>query len=140
MARSITRIRLHERLLRSAGVRLERAGAALLHNVRAEAGSLLVTDRVELLDADTPTVTHNVQQLEREELAVGQIDPDDRRAIRRIGLIPAGRLTLERPRRGRRDWLDQPAGGWDDNDPVATLLGRFGDNGQRDLEGRPCLS
>jgi DNA-binding MarR family transcriptional regulator len=135
VARSITQVRLHERLLRSAGVRLDRAGAALLHKLSAGGDSLRITDLAELLGVDTPTVTRKVQQLERESMVVRQTDPDDRRATR-IGLTPTGRRTLERVRRARRAWLDQLVEGWDDHDlsTLATLLGRFAKDLERDLE------
>ena len=128
-------MRLHERLLRSAGVRLDRAGAALLHKLSAGGDSLRVTDLAELLGVDTPTVTRKVQQLERDGMVVRQTDPDDRRAIR-IRLTPAGRRTLERVRRARRAWLDHLLEGWDDDDlsTLADLLGRFADDLERDLE------
>ena len=135
VARSITQVRLHERLLRSAGVRLDRAGAALLHKLSAGGDSLRITDLAELLGVDTPTVTRKVQQLERERMVVRQTDPDDRRATR-IGLTPTGRRTLERVRRARRDWLDQLVAGWEDDDllTLATLLGRFAKDLEQDLE------
>ncbi len=135
VARSVLQVRLHERLLRSAGVRLDRAGAALLHKLSAGGDSLRVTDLAELLGVDTPTVTRKVQQLERDAMVVRQTDPDDRRAIR-IRLTPAGRRTLERVRRARRAWLDQLLEGWDDDDlsTLADLLGRFADDLERDIE------
>ena len=135
VARSVLQVRLHERLLRSAGVRLDRAGAALLHKLSAGGDSLRVTDLAELLGVDTPTVTRKVQQLERDAMVVRQTDPDDRRATR-IRLTPAGRRTLERVRRARRAWLDQLLEGWDDDDlsTLAELLGRFADDLERDIE------
>ena len=80
VARSITQVRLHERLLRSAGVRLDRAGAALLYKLSAKGDALRVTDLAEMLGVDTPTVTRKVQQLERDGMVVRQTDPDDGRA------------------------------------------------------------
>ncbi len=134
VARSITQVRLHERLLRSAGVRLDRAGAALLHKLSAVPDSLRVTDLADLLGVDTPTVTRKVQQLEREGMVIRQTDPDDGRATR-IRLTPAGRRTLERVRRARRAWIDQLVEGWDDDDlsTLATLLARFAEDLERDL-------
>ncbi len=136
MARSISQVRLHERLLLSAGVRPDRAGAALLHKLWAEGDSLRVTDLVEPPGVDTPTVTGKVQKLEREEQVVRQTDRDDRRAIR-ISLTTAGRLTLERLTRARRPWLDQLVGGWHDDDlsTSATLLDQFADDLEPDLDG-----
>ena len=135
VARAITQVRLHERLLRSAGVRLDRAGVALLHKLSAGGDSLRITDLAELLGVDAPTVTRKVQQLEREEMVVRHTDPQDRRATR-IRLTPAGRRTLDRVMRARRAWLERILEGWDDHDlsTLAALLGRFGDDLERDLE------
>ena len=135
VARAITQARLHERLLKSAGVRLDRAGAALLHKLSAGGDSLRITDLAELLGVDAPTVTRKVQQLEREEMVVRHTDPEDRRATR-IRLTPVGRRTLDRVMRARRAWLERLLEGWDDDDlsTLAELLGRFGDDLNRDLE------
>jgi DNA-binding MarR family transcriptional regulator len=135
VARSITQVRLHERLLRLAGVRLDRAGATLLFKLSARDDSLRVTDLAEMLGVDTPTVTRKVQQLERDGLVVRQTDPCDRRASR-IRLTPAGRRTIERVRRARRAWLDQLVQNWDDDElsALADLLTRFAEDLERDLD------
>ena len=126
VARLITQGRLHEQILRSAGVRLDRAGAALLHKLDAEGDSLRITELAELLGVDAPTVTRKVQQLERQGLVVRQSDPADGRATR-IRLTPVGRRTLERVIRARRAWLDGLLKDWGDEDlaTMATLFGRF---------------
>ena len=72
---SITQVRVHERLLRLAGVRLDRAGATLLFKLFAKGESLRVTDLAEMLGVDTPTVTRKVQQLERDGMVVRQSRP-----------------------------------------------------------------
>jgi DNA-binding MarR family transcriptional regulator len=135
VARSITQVRVHERLLRLAGVRLDRAGATLLFKLAARGESLRVTDLAETLGVDTPTVTRKVQQLERDGMVVRQSDPEDRRASR-IRLTPAGRRTIERVRRARRAWLDRLLQGWDDDDlsDLADLLSRFAENLDRDMD------
>jgi DNA-binding MarR family transcriptional regulator len=135
VARSITQVRLHERLLQLAGVRLDRAGASLLFKLAAQADSLRVTDLAEILGVDTPTVTRKVQQLERAGMVVRQTDPDDGRASR-IRLTPAGRRTIERVRRARRAWLEQLLHDWHDDDlsTLADLLGRFAEDLERDLD------
>jgi DNA-binding MarR family transcriptional regulator len=135
VARSITQVRLHERLLRLAGVRLDRAGATLLFKLSAKGDSLRVTDLAEILGVDTPTVTRKVQQLERDGMVVRQNDPADRRASR-IRLTPAGRRTIERVRRARRAWLEQLLQDWDDGalSSLAALLSHFADDLERDLD------
>jgi DNA-binding MarR family transcriptional regulator len=135
VARSITQVRLHERLLRLAGVRLDRAGVTLLFKLSAKGDSLRVTDLAEMLGVDTPTVTRKVQQLERDGMVVRQTDPDDGRASR-IRLTPAGRRTIERVRRARRTWLEQLLQDWDDDDlsGLADLLSRFAEDLEQDLD------
>jgi len=135
VARSITQVRLHERLLRAAGVRLDRAGATLLHKLAAGGESLRVTDLAELLAVDAPTVTRKVQQLERDGLVTRHADPDDRRATR-ITLTAAGRRTLDKVLRARRAWLAHLLEGWDESELAvfATLLGRFSSSLEHDVE------
>jgi DNA-binding MarR family transcriptional regulator len=126
VARLITQGRLHEQILRSARVRLDRAGAALLHKLAAEGDSLRITDLAEMLGVDAPAVTRKVQQLEREGLIARQSDPTDGR-VTRIRLTPAGRRTLGRVMRARRAWLDGLLGDWGNEDlsSLARLFGRF---------------
>ena len=135
VARSITQVRLHERLLRLAGVRLDRAGATLLFKLSTKDDPLRITDLAEMLGVDTPTVTRKVQQLERDGLVVRQTDPDDRRASR-IRLTPPGRRTIERVRRARRAWLQQLLQEWNDEDlsALADLLTHFAEDLERDLD------
>ena len=135
VARSITQARLHERLLRAAGVRVDRSGAALLHKLAAGGDSLRVTDLAEMLGVDTPTVTRKVQQLERDQMVIRQTDPDDRRASR-IRITPTGRRIVERVWKARRAWLEHLLEGWKDDDlsTLADLLGRFAQDLERDLD------
>jgi DNA-binding MarR family transcriptional regulator len=134
VAGSITQARVHERLLRTAGIRIDRAGSSLLFKLHSGGDSLRVTDLAELLGVDPPTVTRKIQQLEREELVSRHADPDDRRATR-IKLTRAGRRTLERVLKARREWFDRMVDDWDDADltAFASLLGRFSTALQHDL-------
>ena len=135
VGRAFTQVRLHERLLQAAGVRLDRGGASLLHKLHVHGDSLRVTELADQLGIDAPTVTRKVQQLERDGLVSRHADPDDRRATR-IQLTPAGRRTFERVLRARRAWLDHLFEGWDDADlaDFARLLGRFSDGLAHDME------
>jgi DNA-binding MarR family transcriptional regulator len=135
VAGSITQVRGHERLLAVAGVRLDRAGCALLYKLHLYGDGLRVTDLAELLGVDAPTVTRKIQQLEREKLVARQADPDDGRATR-IMLTEAGRRTLQRVLDARREWYDRLVDGWDDAElaTFATLLGKFASALERDLE------
>ena len=135
VARSMGQVRVHERLLQTAGVRLDRAGAALLHMLQVRGDSVRVTGLADLLGVDTPTVTRKIQQLERGGLVARHADADDHRATR-IRLTPAGRRTLERVSSARRAWFERLLEGWDDVDlaAFASMLGRFADSLERDLE------
>jgi DNA-binding MarR family transcriptional regulator len=135
VARLITQVRVHERLLQSAGVRLDRAGAAALYKLHLHGDPIRVTALAEMLDVDAPTVTRKIQQLERDGLVVRHADPDDRRASL-IGLTPAGRRTLQRVLKARRVWLERLLEGWDDTNLArfGSLLGRFAASLEHDME------
>jgi DNA-binding MarR family transcriptional regulator len=126
VARSMTQARLHERLLQTAGVRLDRAGGALLYKLYVQRDSLRVTTLADLLGVDAPTVTRKVQQLEHEGYVVRHPDPDDRRATR-IELSPSGRRTLQRVLDARRSWIASLFEDWERTDlaDFASALGRF---------------
>jgi len=126
VGRAITQVRGHERILHAAGVRLDRAGAALLYRLHLQGDALRVTNLAERLGIDAPSVTRKIQQLERDGLVARQADPDDRRATR-IRLTPAGRRTLERVLRARRAWYERLLADWDTGElaEFATMLGRF---------------
>ncbi len=135
VGRASNQVRLHERLLQTAGVRLDRGGASLLHKLYLHGDSLRVTTLADMLGVDAPTVTRKVQQLERDGLVSRQADPDDRRATR-IQLTPAGRRTFERVLKARRAWLDDLLHDWDDQDlaDFARLLQRFSDALSHEME------
>jgi DNA-binding MarR family transcriptional regulator len=128
VGRASNQVRLHERLLQAAGVRLDRGGASLLHKLHLHKEPLRVTALADLLGIDAPTVTRKVQQLERDGLVIRHPDPDDGRATR-IQLTPAGRRTFERVLKARRAWLDDLLKDWGDQDlaDFARLLARFSD-------------
>jgi DNA-binding MarR family transcriptional regulator len=132
---SITQVRAHERLLRRAGIRLDRAGASLLYKLHLSGEPLRVTDLADMLGVDAPTVTRKIQQLEREKLVTRQADSYDRRASR-ISLTGAGEQTLEKILQARREWLDGLVSDWDqaDRSAFAELLTKFAAALQDDIE------
>ena len=137
IARSVNQVRLHERLLHDAGVRVDRGGAALLSKLQASAdGSLRVTALAERLGVDTPTVTRKIQQLERLGLVARDADPDDGRA-HRIRLTADGIETLVRLTEAKHRWLATLLEGWstEDRTTFATLLGTFADRVELELDG-----
>lgn len=96
LSRAFTLARPHEQLLKEAGVRLDRAGSALLFKLsRHRDEPLRVSDLAELLGIDTPSVTRKIQQLERLGYVASVPDPEDKRA-KRISLTRSGEKTIER--------------------------------------------
>jgi DNA-binding MarR family transcriptional regulator len=137
IAQAVNQVRLHERLLDAAGIRLDRAGAKLLSKMQAAGDSpLRVTSLAELLGVDTPTVTRKVQQLERLGLVERIPDPDDGRA-HRISLTDAGRSTVSRLEDARHAWVAGLLDGWtkDDRRQFGALLGRFSQRLRVELDG-----
>jgi len=136
VAQSTHQVRAHEQLLRAAGVRLDRAGAALLYKLRLHGGgSYRVTALAALLGVDAPTVTRKVQQLERRGYVARESDPDDRRASR-IRLTASGEATLDRILAAHRERLERLFAPWRDEDvrTFATLLERFSESLLTDME------
>lgn len=135
VARAFVQPRVHERLMRAAGVRLDRGGAALLYKLRLHGDALRVTALADLLGIDAPTVTRKVQQLERDGLVTRRPDADDGRAWR-IHLTAPGRRSIERVLRARQEWLAGIFTDWRPADiaAFARLLSRFADELTTDLD------
>jgi DNA-binding MarR family transcriptional regulator len=95
LARAFNQARTHEQLLQDAGVRLDRAGSALLYKLHVHTdGSFRVSELAERLGIDAPAVTRKVQQLERLGFVARDADPEDKRATR-IRLTSLGEETLQ---------------------------------------------
>src|SRR4051812_50228000 len=65
LARRLKQARLHDFVLRQAGVDIDQAGLAILYALHAEKASLRVTDLAERLGIDAPAVTRKAQRLQR---------------------------------------------------------------------------
>jgi DNA-binding MarR family transcriptional regulator len=112
LAGAFTQVRAHEHLLQEAGVRLDRAGAALLYKLHMHSDvSFRVTELAEVLGIDAPAVTRKVQQLERLGFVSREPDLEDKRATR-IQLTSDGEETLERVLDARRKRLARLFDGW----------------------------
>lgn len=136
IAQSTNQVRVHEELLRSAGVRLDRAGVALLYKLRLHADTpFRVTSLAGLLGVDAPTVTRKVQQLERLGYVAREPDPDDGRATL-IRLTQSGQDTLDRVLDAHRERLARLLDGWGESDVrhFAALLERFSQTLREDTE------
>ena len=136
VSQSTNQVRAHEELLRAAGVRLDRAGAALLYKLRHYVETpFRVTSLAALLGVDVPTVTRKVQQLERLGYVAREPDPDDGRASL-IRLTRSGQSTVDRILAAHRDRLARLFDGWDDDDIhiFGALLEKFSESVRRDTE------
>ena len=136
VSQSINQVRVHEELLRAAGVRLDRAGVALLYKLQLHADTpFRVTSLAALLGVDAPTVTRKVQQLERLGYVARDADPDDRRASL-IHLTPSGHDTLKRVLVAHRDRLTRLLKDWDVDEVrhFAVLLEKFSQSVLEDEE------
>jgi DNA-binding MarR family transcriptional regulator len=115
LSRAFTLSRPHENLLKEAGVRLDRAGSALLFKLRAHGESARVSDLAELLDIDTPAVTRKIQQLERLGYLTSTPDPEDKRA-KRISLTKSGEKTIDRIRLAANHRFARLFEGWSEEE------------------------
>jgi DNA-binding MarR family transcriptional regulator len=111
LSRAFTLSRPHEQLIKEAGVRLDRAGSALLFKLRAHGESARVSDLAQLLDVDTPAVTRKVQQLERLGYVAITPDADDKRA-KRVAITKSGEKTIERIMLAANHRLSRLFEGW----------------------------
>jgi len=111
LSRAFTLSRPHEQLIKEAGVRLDRAGSALLFKLRAHGESARVSDLAQLLDVDTPAVTRKVQQLERLGYVAISPDADDKRA-KRVAITKSGEKTIERIMLAANHRLSRLFEGW----------------------------
>jgi DNA-binding MarR family transcriptional regulator len=111
LSRAFTLSRPHEQLIKEAGVRLDRAGSALLFKLRAHGESARVSDLAQLLDVDTPAVTRKVQQLERLGYVTITPDVDDKRA-KRVAITKSGEKTIERIMLAANHRLSRLFEGW----------------------------
>jgi len=129
LARSFNQARVHEHLLQEAGVRIDRAGAALLYKLDANANanvSFRVSELAERLGIDAPAVTRKVQHLERLGFVSRDADPEDKRATR-IRLTSAGKETLQLVRAAHMRRLARLFEGWTKEElrDFSTSMGRF---------------
>ncbi len=112
--------------LQAAGVRIDRAGSALLYKLHHAKGALRVSELAELLGIDAPSVTRKVQQLER--LGYVSIEPDteDKRA-KRVALTPSGNQTLQRIKEAGKERIVRLLEGWskEEIEELTSSLGKF---------------
>ena len=116
-----------EKLIREAGIRLDRALFPLLVSIE-RFGPIGVVELADRVGRDYTTVSRQVAKLERLGLVQRQGNPDDRRVreavVSRKGKVMTDRLDAARDRLGRVVLLT-----WDarDIDELARLMRKFAD-------------
>lgn len=136
LSRSFNQARTHEHLLQEAGVRLDRAGSALLYKLHLHRDvAFRVTELAELLGIDAPAVTRKVQQLERLGYVSRESDPDDKRATR-IQLTSDGEATLALVLAAHKKRLARLFDGWTKEElrSFSSSMGRFAETLTNEME------
>ena len=126
LARRLKQARLHDFVLKQAGVDIDQAGLAILYVLHAEKGSLRVTDLAERLGIDAPAVTRKAQRLERLGLVSRTRCVDDARVCR-LRLSADGQEAISRFLVARHQWLITLLADWspEDQRDFARLISRF---------------
>jgi DNA-binding MarR family transcriptional regulator len=134
LARWLKQARLHDFLLKQAGVDIDQAGLAVLYALRMAGTDLRLTDLAERLRIDAPAVTRKAQHLQRLALISRARDADDARASR-LQLTAHGRQVIDQFLGARRQWLTEVLAGWSGADQcdLARLLGQFAGDIQQHL-------
>lgn len=121
--------RAWEQIQAKAGVKLERANAALLKAVLRHGNQpCRMQDIAQQLGVEAPSVTRTVQELERDKLVRRQPDPQDRR-VSHVVVTAAGKARMAKLHRARRQQMSQALGNWSasDRQQLARLLQRLAD-------------
>ncbi len=126
LARRLKQARLHEFVLKQAGVDIDQAGLAILYALHAEKASLRVTDLAERLGIDAPAVTRKAQRLERLGLVSRARDAGDARVCQ-LRLSDQGEAAISRFLVARHQWLTTLLADWppEERDDFARLICRF---------------
>jgi DNA-binding MarR family transcriptional regulator len=135
LARRLKQARLHDFLLKRAGVDIDQAGLAIVYALHAEQASLRVTDLAERLGIDAPAVTRKAQRLERLGLVSRGRDATDARACQ-LSLSAQGEQLITRFMLARHEWLTTLLADWPaaDRHEFARLIGRFAGGIHRQLD------
>jgi DNA-binding MarR family transcriptional regulator len=135
LARRLKQARLHDFVLKQAGVDIDQAGLAILYALHAEKASLRVTDLAERLGIDAPAVTRKAQRLERLSLVSRARDAEDARACR-LRLTEQGQEAISRFLLARHQWLTTLLADWppEDRCDFARLICRFAGDIHRHLD------
>jgi DNA-binding MarR family transcriptional regulator len=102
------------------------AGAYALMLWLDEVGSARLTDLAAYFGVGKPTISRQIQLLERLKLVTRTVDDTDRRA-QTLSLTPEGAARLHHVRQARRDRFRTMLGSWPEHDiaELGELLGRL---------------
>jgi DNA-binding MarR family transcriptional regulator len=126
LGRRLKQSRLHDFLLKQAGVDIDQAGLAILYALDAAGTSLRVTELADRLGIDAPAVTRKAQRLERLGLVSRGRDATDARACQ-LSLSAEGQQVISRFLLARHQWLSTLLADWParDQHEFARLISRF---------------
>ncbi len=124
MTQAFTRVRMHERLLREAGLRIDRASIIILFKLHHRGrGAMRITDIAAIVGVDAPAVTRKIQQLEQQGYVTRLSDSTDRRAVL-IVLTDEGQIVVDRILEVHRAMLVRLVAEWSD-DELATFAAQL---------------
>lgn len=120
--------RVHERIIRRAGVDIDRVEAIALSRI-TDAGSMRVTELAETLGVACSTAGRHAANLEDGGYVSRFPDPEDRR-VTVVTVTDSGIRLIKDLRRVQRDLLADALADWGTDDLVTltSLLGRLGED------------
>jgi DNA-binding MarR family transcriptional regulator len=122
----LTRPRIHELVIKEAGLRMERTGQQILAVLTNNESPMRVSAIADAVHVEGPHATRQVQRLEADGFVRRVADPDDRRASL-ITITPEGASAVRRLRSTVAGWMGQALAGWDEADvaELARLMERM---------------
>lgn len=120
--------RIHDRICRDTGIRLERARFAVLARV-LETGPARVSDIAHVARLDMSTTSRHLAHLERAGYVRREPDPNDRRVVALV-VTPEGVEVVQRIRRGWHAGLADMLSRWPEADrrTLAQFLARLSED------------
>ncbi|NUW35763.1 MarR family transcriptional regulator [Nonomuraea sp. SMC257] len=129
LSNAISRGRLTEHAMESAGIEVDRPAFSVLVSVHLTGRPLRISEIAEKMQLVQPHVTRQVQQLERRGLVRRIGDPNDRR-VSYIEPTDQGRAAADRYARTLIGWFTGAISHWSEQDreDLGRLLARFADD------------
>lgn len=130
--------RIHDRICRDTGIRLERARFAVLARV-LEIGPARLSDIAQVARLDMSTTSRHVAHLERAGYVRRTPDPSDRRVVA-VAATPEGVEVVQQLRRGWHAGLAEMLARWPEKErrSLAGYLGRLAEDIARYSDEAPA--